>query len=236
MPNITGKFVGRLELTPLPNGRDMEVLKPFNYEDHLGEEWPVPDGIPIDGASIPRPLWSVIGGPYSGKYLKASVIHDHFCRTKTRPWKRTHRVFYEGMLTAGTKKSKAKTMYAAVYWFGGRWPTPSAVKAPAPKPSTASAFANRSDFSDALLDAFSVEVADARALLTAEPDRLSDATTVSLDFRRLYELIEEMDPSLDEIEGAIDLGAALPGPATQDDETPVKRSLYVEPGFFWEGE
>src|ERR1041385_4295059 len=52
-------------------------------------------GTVIDGASIPQPLWSFMGGPYEGKYLAASVVHDYYCSTRLEPWRDVHRMFYE---------------------------------------------------------------------------------------------------------------------------------------------
>jgi hypothetical protein len=78
-------------------------------------------GTRVDGASIPRPLWSIIGAPFTGRYVEASVIHDHYCDTQARHWKAVHKVFLEGMLARGVDKLQAQLMYLAVYRFGPRW-------------------------------------------------------------------------------------------------------------------
>lgn len=69
----------------------------------------------------PRFAWSIIGGPFEGKYRKASVIHDVTCVEKARPWQEVHLAFYEAMLADGVGEKKAKVMYAAVYHRGPRW-------------------------------------------------------------------------------------------------------------------
>jgi hypothetical protein len=81
----------------------------------------VPAGAEIDGASIPKVFWSIVGGPYTGLYRNASVIHDYYCDVRTRPWKEVHRMFYDAMLASGVDKMKAKLMYLAVRFGGPRW-------------------------------------------------------------------------------------------------------------------
>jgi len=119
--SVTGKYEGRAAVEFLPDGRRVKLIEPFAYIDYEAERWSVPSGAIVDGASIPQPLWGVVGGPFEGAYRDASVIHDWYCDRRIRPWKRVHRVFYEAMLTSGVSKSRAKLMYAAVYWGGPRW-------------------------------------------------------------------------------------------------------------------
>jgi hypothetical protein len=117
-----GKFKGELVLKRLDgDGRTMELAAPFTYIDSRGIEWAVPAGTRVDGASIPRPLWSIIGAPFTGRYVEASVIHDYYCGTQARHWKAVHKVFLEGMLARGVDKLQAQLMYLAVYRFGPRW-------------------------------------------------------------------------------------------------------------------
>lgn len=70
----TGKYQGELVFKSLPDGRYMQLVKPFAYLDSHGVSWPVPAGTKVDGASIPRALWTILGAPYTGKYRDASVI------------------------------------------------------------------------------------------------------------------------------------------------------------------
>lgn len=105
----------------------MELLKPISYVDGNGFEWKVPAGENVDGATIPRAAWSMVGGPYSGKYRNASVIHDRYCSTKSETWRATHDMFYDAMRCSGVSKKLAKIMYYAVYRFGPRWADPGAL-------------------------------------------------------------------------------------------------------------
>ncbi|MEM7192534.1 MAG: DUF1353 domain-containing protein, partial [Pseudomonadota bacterium] len=93
----------------------------FSYTDSRGSIWLAPKGTISDGASIPRVFWTYIGGPLSGLYRKASIIHDYYCDTRSRPAGDVHRVFYEGLLQSGVRSSKAWVMYQAVALFGPNW-------------------------------------------------------------------------------------------------------------------
>lgn len=99
----------------------MKLLSDLKYIDPNNEVWIAPKNAKVDGASIPRMLWSIIGSPFSGKYRNASVIHDVACVEKKRPWQKVHRTFYNAMRASGVKPLQAKIMYAAVNNFGPRW-------------------------------------------------------------------------------------------------------------------
>jgi hypothetical protein len=107
------------------DGRTMALLAPVVFHDtQQNLVWTAPAGSLIDGASIPRPLWSVVGGPYEGLYRDASVPHDYECCVKQHPWRQVHRMFYDAMRARGVGEARAKWMYWAVYQFGPRWPVP----------------------------------------------------------------------------------------------------------------
>lgn len=59
--------------------RFMVMLNKFSFCDPKGKEWVTEAGYKVDGASIPRPLWSLIGSPYTGNYRRASIVHDRAC-------------------------------------------------------------------------------------------------------------------------------------------------------------
>lgn len=121
-PQVGGRFEGlppQVEL--LDDGRKIRLLTPLTFIHPDWDSWPVPVGIIADGASIPRPFWAVIGGPFEGRYRNASIVHDHYCVVRNRPWRDVHRMFYEAMLAGGVSTAKAKIMYYAVYRFGPRW-------------------------------------------------------------------------------------------------------------------
>jgi hypothetical protein len=123
LTNPPGRYEGTVQAEWLVDGRKMRLLADFGYWDPNEVKWTALTGSVVDGASIPQFAWSLIGGPFEGKYRDASVIHDVACDEKSRPWDAVHLVFYEAMLTSGVKTVLAKIMYAAVYHFGPRWPT-----------------------------------------------------------------------------------------------------------------
>lgn len=116
-----GVYEGELIVKPLADGRAIELVGNYSFIGPSGTKWSVPDKYVVDGASIPQFLWSVVGGPLSGKYRNASVIHDRYCDTESRPWKDVHRMFYNAMRASGVTNARAKLMYSAVYRFGPRW-------------------------------------------------------------------------------------------------------------------
>ncbi len=118
--NPWGAFSGnpRVELL---SDREVRLLDDFIFTTSDGETWNCPKDWIVDGASIPKIFWSVIGGPLDGKYRNASIIHDYACDMKKRPWKSVHLAFYKGMRCGGVPEAKAKLMYWAVYNFGPRW-------------------------------------------------------------------------------------------------------------------
>jgi hypothetical protein len=104
-----------------PNGRNFELQEPFEYIDSSNVTWRAEKGLVTDGASIPQVFWSIVGGPFEGQYRRAAIIHDYYCDHKYRSSDRTHRVFYDAMITDGVNSVKAKLMYYAVLRFGPSW-------------------------------------------------------------------------------------------------------------------
>lgn len=116
-----GEFHGRVVVEWLADGRNMLVIEPFHYVDQLGVIWDVPIDTVTDGASIPQAAWSMVGGPFSGKYRKAALVHDRYCDTRSRPWEDVHLMFWHAMRCAGVGEVKAEMLYRAVYAAGPRW-------------------------------------------------------------------------------------------------------------------
>lgn len=111
-----GHFIGRFV------GRQTAVVEqPLTFVDPSGETWTAPAGIEVNGASIPRALWTIVGSPFGGDYLCASVVHDHYCVTMERNWRETHLAFYYGCRTDGLSKAYASLLYMGVMRFGPRW-------------------------------------------------------------------------------------------------------------------
>lgn len=106
------------------DGRTMTVVSELRYTDPNGVVWVAPAGSVVDGASIPRYLWSILGGPFEGQYRNASVLHDVAYGQHKRPWQDCDRMFYYAMRCSGVNAVEAKTMFYAVYKFAHHWKFP----------------------------------------------------------------------------------------------------------------
>lgn len=116
-----GYFTGMPMTQWNPDGRSMTLLHDFQYTDPNGVAWVAPAGSVVDGASIPRPLWTLMGGPFEGKYRNASVLHDVAYTMQNRPPKECDRMFYHAMRCSGVGAIEAKTLYYSLLRFGWHW-------------------------------------------------------------------------------------------------------------------
>ena len=69
-----GEFSGTPKLeffdTPGVPNRNVRVIDDFTFTEAAnGTVWAAPSGSIIDGASIPRVLWSLVGSPITGDYV-----------------------------------------------------------------------------------------------------------------------------------------------------------------------
>ena len=119
-----GYYSGYPETRWDPDGRSMTLLNELRYTDPDGLVWFAPAGSKVDGASIPRTLWTFMGGPFEGKYRNASVLHDVAYEQKKRPWQDCDRMFYNAMRCSGVSALEAKTMYYSLVRFGHHWRFP----------------------------------------------------------------------------------------------------------------
>lgn len=97
----------------LINFHSKSLNKNFNFV--------VPSGLIVDGASIPRIFWRVIGHPLSSRYWVAFVVHDYLYGFSdisedeldmTR--KQVDLLFYDMLRAEGVGWWKGKTMLKAV--------------------------------------------------------------------------------------------------------------------------
>jgi endonuclease G len=96
----------------------VQLVEPLGWADADGREWWVPAGFRYNGASVPRPFWSIVGHPLGGRVLRASGLHDWHCRMHDDDSGGAHRRFYEGLRADGVARWRADLMYAAVRNFG----------------------------------------------------------------------------------------------------------------------
>ncbi len=116
-----GHYSGPIETRWEDDGRNMVLLNELRYTDPYGEVWIAPAGSRVDGASVPRAFWGLIGGPFEGKYRNASVLHDVAYDEQKRSPEETDRMFYNAMRCSGVGVATAKTMYYALRRHGRHW-------------------------------------------------------------------------------------------------------------------
>ena len=121
-----GRFIGEVVTKWLVESGDdrlMEVLNDFTYEDPALKHWTTPAGWKVDGASIPRALWTIVGSPFTGDYRRASVVHDYYCDVRTEPSDAVHLMFYNACRADGVGVVAANTLYYGVLAGGPSWQT-----------------------------------------------------------------------------------------------------------------
>jgi hypothetical protein len=116
------------------DGRTMVLLNELRYTDPYGQVWVAPVGSRVDGASIPKVLWSFMGGPFEGKYRKASVLHDVAYEEQRVDPKEADLMFYNAMRASGVGPVIAKTMYYSLLRHGRHWKHRQAAPAGDPQP------------------------------------------------------------------------------------------------------
>lgn len=115
-----GSFSGEprtLWLTESNSDRKMQLLEDFSFTDPAGRSWLVQKFYKIDGASIPKSLWSLIGSPYTGDYRRASIVHDKACDDAAgNPTARrtADRMFFHACRAGGCTIEQATTLYLGV--------------------------------------------------------------------------------------------------------------------------
>ncbi|MDP3735969.1 MAG: DUF1353 domain-containing protein [Hyphomonadaceae bacterium] len=131
--NFSGQPETKWLTQPNIADRNMELLKGFSYRDWKGVAWNAPQGTVVDGATIPRALWSLVGSPYSGDYRRASIVHDVACIGANAQQRRAaDKMFYQACRDGGCSISQAMILYVGVRigaWFSAsvmpQWMSPS---------------------------------------------------------------------------------------------------------------
>jgi Protein of unknown function (DUF1353) len=124
---VARQFSGEPEarwLTEAGADRRMVLTENFWFSDGNAKRWDAPKESVVDGASIPRSLWSLVGSPYTGDYRRASIVHDIACdRAGTDKVARraADRMFFEACRAGGCSKWDATVLYVGVRigaWWG----------------------------------------------------------------------------------------------------------------------
>jgi hypothetical protein len=97
--------------------REMQLIDDFWFTDPNGKQWRTPAQYEVDGASIPRALWTVVGSPYTGDYRRASVVHDKACDDATgnaSARRAADRMFFHACRAGGCSTAEATLLYVGV--------------------------------------------------------------------------------------------------------------------------
>lgn len=78
----------------------------------------VPKFFQYDGASIPAPMWQLIGTPFQPRFMLAAVFHDWIFHTHQLKFGDANEMFYELLIASGVGATRASLMYAAVEGAG----------------------------------------------------------------------------------------------------------------------
>ena len=117
-------FTSPLVVSPMPNGKDWKLDRPFTYRIHSRYSKrliSVPRGFVSDFASIPKFIFWLL--PWWAKFSKAPILHDFLYKEKYLTRKESDDIFLEAMLIEWrNRKSRhlvAWIEYYAVRIFGG---------------------------------------------------------------------------------------------------------------------
>ena len=121
-----GCFSSNPRVEFLDDGRRVRVCETFTYQRASGQIFTVPQGFTCDGASIPRILWPLSGGPFEGRHRDAALVHDvlyaeGMTGTPIVDRATADRIFYEAQRCCGVPWVNAVAKYLAVRCFGPRW-------------------------------------------------------------------------------------------------------------------
>lgn len=104
---ITKKL--RAECDIGPRGDEWRLTEPL-VACWRGKRIEILPGYSTDGASIPKPAWSIIGHPWD-YYLPAAVAHDALCAAEIWPRSQTDLCFHDLMHVLSVRVVRLHTMY-----------------------------------------------------------------------------------------------------------------------------
>jgi hypothetical protein len=110
------QFNGDVILEELDNGF-WKLQDDFSYENDLIKVT-AKSGFTTDGASIPKPFWSVVGNPLENDLLNPAIIHDGLYALMRLKRVECDKLLKEMLLFNGTSKVKAYFIYYAARLFG----------------------------------------------------------------------------------------------------------------------
>lgn len=120
---VSGTFEGRVVLERLdaPFFPTMRLKEELLFRQTGGGTWVVPANAIVDGRSMPKLFFSLIGHPFESGFLKTAITYDYAVKAKVRRWTDAQRMFVEGVVVEGVATIEAKAMYMLLHATGSRW-------------------------------------------------------------------------------------------------------------------
>jgi hypothetical protein len=120
---VGGTFEGRVvaEWSDDPFFPTLRLKEELLFRQTGGDTWVVPAEATVDGRSMPKLFFSLIGDPWTSGFLKSAVTYDYAVKAKARRWKDAQRMFVEGAVVEGVHTIDAKAMYMLLHATGSRW-------------------------------------------------------------------------------------------------------------------
>jgi hypothetical protein len=107
------KFIGKLITKDLDDNM-WEVVVNYAFDDSKGVRHHVLKDFVTDCASIPRPLWSIVGPPRATDMAQAATLHDDKYQFGGVKRKRADQLLIEGMKVLGAPWWKRRLVYLGV--------------------------------------------------------------------------------------------------------------------------
>lgn len=120
-----GRFIGhpRTESLPAPPGVSSDytlvrLIEDFAYHANDGALIVAPAGLCSDGASIPSPLWALLGHPLSSMNAPFGLIHDWLYRSGIYARGMADLYAFDMARCAGHSDKDAIEIYVGLHQFG----------------------------------------------------------------------------------------------------------------------
>ena len=106
-------------LIPMPFSDRYMLSRDFELRymrDGVSHTLIIPMSYVTDGASIPQWCWSIVGTPYSPRFITAAIVHDYMCDNN---WSvdLMSEIFKQLLRLSNVSNFKSDLMYKAVYAY-----------------------------------------------------------------------------------------------------------------------
>jgi hypothetical protein len=113
---MKANYVGNPEYEKANEKGHIQLCQDFCFAVDGKTFW-LPSGYLCDGASIPRPFWSIIGSPFDPEKVPAAFVHDAIYLTHAFNRSDADEILFQLLQQGGCRLRTARTMWAAVRGF-----------------------------------------------------------------------------------------------------------------------